>query len=232
MRVVLATAALALAAVALPGWAQDASAADPAGSDPQAADPVFQVDYTNPSLSPSHWTLTLHPDGRGHFRSEVGTARTRGIEAPGVDRDIRVSAAFAGHVFDVVRQHHWFSVPCNAHTHEKVAFQGVKRFSYSGPEGKGTCEFNYSKDQKIDALSESLVAVASTIVEGARLESLLVHDRLGMDEEMEYLVEAARDGRVQQMETIREILERVAQDDRVMDRVRQRARELLALSQT
>jgi hypothetical protein len=34
------------------------------------------------------------------------------------------------------------------------------------------------------------------------------------------------------METIREILERVAQDDRVMDRVRQRARELLALSQT
>jgi hypothetical protein len=149
-----------------------------------------------------------------------------------VDRDIQVSAAFAGHVFDVVRQHHWFGVPCNAHTHEKVAFQGWKRFSYSGPEGKGTCEFNYSKDQKIDALGESLGAVASTIVEGARLESLLVHDRLGLDEEMEYLVEAAREGRVQQIETIRGILERLAQDDKVMDRVRQRARELLALSQT
>lgn len=228
MRAALA-AALAAAVLAVPGsgWAQDAT-----GSVPQAADPVFQVDYTNPGISPSHWTMTLYPDGRGHFRSEVGTARTRGIEAPGVDRDIRVSAAFAGHVFQVVRQHRWFTTPCEAHTHEKVAFQGWKRFSYSGPEGKGTCEFNYAKDQKIDALSESLVAVASTIVEGARLESLLVHDRLGMDAEMEFLVEAARDGQVQEIETIREILERVVQDDRVMDRVRQRARELLAQSQT
>lgn len=216
-----------VAALAAPAWAQDA-----AGSGSAGADPVFEVDYTNPSLSPSHWTMTLHPDGRGHFRSEVGTARTRGIEAPGVDRDFHVSAAYAGHVFEVVRQHHWFMAPCDAHTHEKVAFQGWKRFSYSGPEGKGTCEFNYAKDQKIDALSESLGAVASTMVEGARLESLLVHDRLGLDEEMEYLVEAARDGRVQQIETIRGILERLVQDEKVMDRVRQRARELLAQSQT
>jgi len=47
------------------------------------------------------------------------------------------------------------------------------------------------------------VSVAGTILEGARLEMLLQHDRLGLDSEMEYLLEASKDGRVQEMSTIR-----------------------------
>jgi hypothetical protein len=70
--------------------------------------------------------------------------------------------------------------------------------------------------------------VASAIVEGARLETLLQHDRLGLDKETEYLMEAAGDGRVQQIGTIRGILERLAEDPEVMERVRKRARVLLA----
>jgi hypothetical protein len=57
---------------------------------------------------------------------------------------------------------------------------------------------------------------------------LLQHDPLGLDQEMEYLVEAARDGRVQQICAIRGILERLAEDQGVMERVRKRARVLLA----
>ena len=57
-RVALAAWWLALALAGLParGWAEDA--------------PEFQVDFSNPGLSPSHWTLTLHPDGSGHFHSD------------------------------------------------------------------------------------------------------------------------------------------------------------------
>lgn len=198
-----------------------------AGQETPQPDPVFQMDYTNPNLSPSHWTLTLHPDGRGHFRSEMGTVRTRGIEAPSVDRDIRVSGAFAGYVFDVARVHQWFTKPCDGRAPKNVAFQGMKRLSYDGPEGRGDCTFNYSMDQKLDQLSASLVAVATAIVEGARVESLLVHDRLGLDAEMEFLEEASADGQVQQISTIRDILERVAEDDQVMGRVRTMARQLL-----
>ncbi|HLI03364.1 MAG TPA: hypothetical protein VKU93_03745, partial [Terracidiphilus sp.] len=42
----------------------------PAGPDA----PVISVDFSNPALSPSHWTLSIHPDGSGHFRSEMGNA--------------------------------------------------------------------------------------------------------------------------------------------------------------
>ena len=217
--------AVALMAVAAPVAA--------IGQTPPAADPTFQLDFTNPGLSPSQWTLTLRPDGTGHFRSQVGKPTddaTQGIVPPAVDRDIQVGAAYAARVFAAAERHRWFKEPCESHL--KVAFQGWKTLSYSGPQGKGSCTFNYSKNKEIQDLGDSLEAVAETILEGARMELLLQHDRLGLDAEMEFLVQAVDDGRAQQVCVIREILERLAQDDTVLERVRKRARMLLAQGAT
>lgn len=215
-----ALAALLLAALAPPTLGQ--------------AGPVVQVDFSNPGLSPPHWTLTLHPDGSGHFRSERGNAPAESLQisdlpkldAPGQDRDFHLSAPFAERVFQAARNHKWFSEECEGHM--KVAFQGWKKLSYAGPEGQGSCQFNYSRDKEIQALGESLVAVANTLLEGARLERLLLHDRLGLDREMEYVTEASGDGQLQQIGIIRGILERLAEDEGVMERVRKRAKALLA----
>jgi hypothetical protein len=198
------------------------------GQVPAAADAVIQVDYANPGLSPSQWTMTLHPDGTGHFRSQMGKmtdSDPHSFNTPAVDRDIQVSSEFASRVFDLARRHSWFNEPCEAHI--KVAFQGWKTLTYSGPQGHGACTFNYSKDKDMESLGESAEAVAETILEGARLEMLLQHDRLGLDAEMEFLTDAAGDGRAQQICTIRGILERLAGDDEVLERVRKRARTLL-----
>jgi len=206
---------LALAALALPMQSETGS--------------VFQVEYSNPGLSPSHWILTIHPDGNGHFHSERGNApvtNPQTIDAPNVDRDIQLSAGFAERVFQTVRDRKWFNTECESHM--KVAFQGWKKLSYSGPEGQGSCAFNYSRDKEIQALGDSLLSVAETILTGARLEMLLQHDRLGLDRELESLEEAAREGRAQQICAIRGILERLAEDPEVMERVRKRARMLLA----
>jgi hypothetical protein len=205
----------------------------------QAGDPtsVVQMDYSNPGLSPSHWVLTLHPDGRGHFHSDRANAaqaagnrfesdRSVGIIAPDVDRDIQVTQAFAGHTFQVARQHNLFSTDCDSHM--KVAFQGIKKLSYSGPDGEGSCEFNYAKDKEIGALGDSLLAVGSTILEGAKLEKLMVHDRLGLDSEMDYLAEASKDGRVQQLGSIQQILMRLVEEPGIMERVKKRARMMLS----
>lgn len=206
--------------LALPAMAQS-----PAG-------PVFEADFTNPGLSPSHWTLTLSPDGSGHFRSERGNTPVTGLEnmdVPGIDRDVHVSAEFAGRVFQAAHRHNLFNETCE--NHAKVAFTGWKKLSYTGPEGKGSCVFNYARDKDLEDLGDRLVAVAGTIVEGARLEALLQHDPLGLDREIEYLVQAAGDGRAQQIGVIRAILERLAGDEGVMERVRHRARILLARSE-
>jgi hypothetical protein len=208
------------------GWA-----APPAGS--LASGPVVVVEFTNPSLSPPHWLMTLHPDGSGHFRSEMGPAppgEADQMRVPNVSQDFQVSPKFAASVFETAQRHDWFNEPCESKM--KVAFQGWKKFSYSGPEGAGSCTFNYSKDKEIQALGDSMQAVAETLLEGVRLEMLLEHDPLGLDKEIEALVEAAQDGRAQQICAIRGILERLAQDDGVMVLVRKRAKLLLARAQT
>ena len=211
-------------AIALPALLAQAVPAQTAG-----AGAAIVVDYSNPGLTPAHWVLRLSRDGSGHFRSERGKAPvnvTEGFEPANVDRDIHVSAEFAGHVFQLAHQHNLFNAPCESHL--KVAFQGWKKISYSGPDGAGSCTFNFAKDKDMQWLGESMVAVAGTIVEGARLETLLQHDRLGLDRETEFMMDAAKDGRLMEFSTIKGILERLAGDPEVLDRVRKRARTLLA----
>ena len=214
--------ALALAILALPVQ----------GEVGNAPGPEFQIEFSNPGLTPAHWTLTLHPDGSGHFRSERGGApgdgldgRVERIEVPDVDREIRLDAECAERIFQSARLHRQSKAECESHL--KVAFQGWKKLRLTGPDGEWGCEFNYSKDKEIQALGESLLAVAGTILEGARIEVLLRHDRLGLDSETEYMVEAVGDGRMQQIGVIREILQRLADDPTVMERARRRARVLL-----
>ena len=211
-------AALAVTALAVSGWTQSAP----------PASAVFRADFSNPATSPSRWTLALHPDGRGHFRSVMGPdpASAEEMVVPDVDRDIQVSTGFAERVFQIAQRHKYFNAPCDSGL--KVAFQGWKTFSYSGPDGNGSCRFNYSKDKQIQDLEYSLEAVVQTILEGERLKMYLEHDRLGLDQEMGFLLDAAKDGRAQQICTIRSILKRLADDPDVMERVRKGARDLLA----
>jgi hypothetical protein len=219
-RVLLAFAALAVA-TAWPDISKAQSAATQSG--------IFTAEFTNPSISPSHWVLTLHRNGTGHFHAEGGPAdqgKKTAIDVADEDRDVQLSKEFTAQVFTAAEQHNWFNKNCESHA--KVAFQGWKKLSYSGPEGQGSCSFNYSQDKQIQALAESLIGLAETLREGARLELLLQHDRLGLDQEMEFITDSAKDGRLREISAIREILQRLAEDDELLERVRKRARNLLA----
>jgi hypothetical protein len=199
------------------------------GSTALAQQPAqFEIDFTNAQLVPSHWTLKFDADGKGQFDAEGGHPEKQGdtmIWAGDVHRPVQLSAAFASQVFATARMRKWFAFPCESYM--KVAFQGIKRLSYSGPEGSGTCEYNYSKDKEIEALGNLLIGVEFTILSGARMEKLLQHDRLGLDQELDNLESAAHGGNAVEMGVIRDTLTRIASDEQVMERARRRARQLL-----
>jgi len=189
--------------------------------------PFIEVEFTNPQLIPPHWLMKLNPDGSGRFDSDFAKSPDPAqAKTPEVHRTIQLSTTFADRVFATARSHKIFAIACESNL--KVAFQGKKRLTYSGPEGTGSCTYNYSKDKEIQSIGDALVGVSATIQYGARLEFLLQHDRLGLDKEMGDLAAAQHDGNALEMGSIREILERLANDDQVLDRVRKRARLLLA----
>ena len=197
----------------------------------RAQGPLVQVDFSNPSLYPAQWSLVLHPDGSGHFHAEGGNRPTDYPDTmfPGkVDREVRLSPEFTSRIFQTVHDSKILHNKCESHL--KVAYQGLKKIHYTGPDAEGGCEFNYSTNKQIQDLGESLVAVGSTLIEGALLELLYQHDPLGLDKAIQYVVEASGDGRMQEICAIRNILERREDDPRILDRVRKQARILLARS--
>lgn len=207
-------------------------AAKPESGRPESAHPDsarIHVEFHNPNLAPQHWKLIFDEQGRGEFDAEAGPAalQPKGEIALGeIHRTIQLSPEFTAHVFTVAREHKLFSFPCESHL--KVAFQGAKRLTYTGPEGSGSCEFNYSKDKTIQQLGEELMAVENTILSGERLEKYLQHDRLGLDKQMEDLYTSAQSHNAIEMCAIRDTLDKIASSDQVLERARRRARLLLA----
>ena len=127
------------------------------------ADPtsMVTVNFSNPQLYPAQWTLTVHPDGSGHFHAEGGSRSGNQADTlfpARVDRDVHLSTSFTNRVFQTVHDTRILDGKCESHL--KVAFQGLKKITYSGPDAQGGCEFNYSKYKEIQDLGESLVVIS------------------------------------------------------------------------
>ncbi|HMD20494.1 MAG TPA: hypothetical protein VKH40_09240 [Alloacidobacterium sp.] len=185
--------------------------------------------FENPKLQPANYVLDINEDGTGHFHSEPGSADSsdpEGIAPQAANADIKIDEPLRSALFKTARSHNFFAVACDS-AKSKVAFTGKKVLQYTGPDGNGSCTFNWSRDQQIMKVADDLIAVAFTLEEGRRLAVEHEHNRLGLDSELEELQEAVKGGRAQQIQNIATQLEAIASDEKVMERARLRARQLL-----
>lgn len=185
--------------------------------------------FENPQLQPASYVLDINEDGTGHFQSKPGSANfadSESIAPQPVNADIKIDEPLRSALFKAARSHNYFNVACES-TKSKVAFTGKKALQYTGPDGNGSCTFNWSRDQQLMKLADDLIAVAFTIEEGRRLTVEHEHNRLGLDEELEQLQDAVKAGRAQQIQNIAPQLQAIAADESVLARARTRARQLL-----
>ncbi len=197
----------------------------------QSAGPAQIVfTYENPKLQPSKYVLTVGEDGTGHYRSEDGGAVPNDPEnmpADPQDRPIHISKAVREAMFETARSNKLFAIACDDGA-KNIAFQGTKTLQYEGPEGHGSCTYNWSKSSQIGKLTDQFQAIAATLDEGSKLQRQYEHARLSLDTELEFLVQMVQDKRAIEVENIAPILRTLAGDDAVLKRVQRRARALLA----
>lgn len=190
--------------------------------------------YENPQLQPAKYTITVNADGSGQFVSQAGTAIS---DVPGAtvagpqDRPIHVSRALREEMFAIARKNRFFAIACDAHV-KNIAFQGAKTLEYAGPDGHGSCQYNWSKNAQVDKLTDSFQAIAATLDEGAKLERQYEHGRLSLDRELDLLTEMVQAGRAAELENIAPILGKLAGDEAVLQRVQRRSRALLEQAKT
>jgi hypothetical protein len=187
--------------------------------------------YENPKLQPHKYVLTVGEDGSGNFRSEVagstdGQSTASEAQSLPQDRPIHISKALRDSMFATARKNKLFAISCDDGG-KNIAFQGSKTLEYEGPEGKGSCMYNWSKNSQIDKLTDQFEAMAATLDEGSKLEREYEHGRLSLDAEMEVLEQLVHDGRAIEVQNIAPILQKLAGDEAVLQRVQRRARALL-----
>ncbi len=183
--------------------------------------------YENPKLQPPKYVVTVGEDGSGHFSSEGGgptDGQTMSSEPQ--DRPIHISKALREVMFTTARKNKLFAISCDDGG-KNIAFQGNKTLEYEGPEGKGSCMYNWSKNAQIDKLTDQFEAIAATLDEGDKLQRQYEHGRLSLDPEIQILDQMVHDGRAMELENIAPILQTLAGDDAVLQRVQRRAQALL-----
>jgi hypothetical protein len=190
----------------------------------------IRFSYENPQLQPPKYVVTVGEDGSGHFRSEGGGPSSNDPEnmpADPQDRPIHISKALREAMFATARKNKLFAMACDDGA-KNIAFQGTKTLQYEGPEGRGSCTYNWSKNAQIDKLTDQFQAVVATLDEGSKLQRQYEHARLSLDMELEFLGQMVKDGRAIEVENIAPILQTLAGDEAVLQRVQRRARALLA----
>jgi hypothetical protein len=187
-------------------------------SQPGRAHVRFTVE--NPQLEPARYSLEIYEDGTGTYTASQS-------DDSAIQRAIRIHDPLLSRLFETARVDHFFAMNCEE-PHDRVAFTGKKTLAYTGPDGAGSCTFNYSRQQALNQLAGELISVAYTLEEGSRLKSEQLHDRLSLDAELEALQDAAQNHRALELGNIAGELESIANDDAVLERARSRARELIS----
>jgi hypothetical protein len=195
---------------------------------PAAAVTRAHIRFTleDPQLQPRAYTLDVHEDGSATYTAIYAASVAGDPAVQQVERPIHIHGLFVSRLFQAARKDHFFASNC-ADGHRRVAFTGKKTLAYAGPDGSGSCTFNYSREKELNRITSELVAVGYTLQVGKRLKQEHRYDRLSLADELEGLQEALRDGRALDPENIAPELEAIANDGAVLDLARARARSLL-----
>lgn len=179
----------------------------------------------DPQILPQVYTLDIYEDGSGTYTATYTDPVSRKLSQQ-VKQPIHIHGPLVSRLFQTARKDHFFASKC-ADKHRNVAFTGKKTLAYAGPDGSGSCTFNYSRERNLNQITSDLVAVGYMLKVGKRLQQEHRYDRLSLENELEGLQEAVRDGRALEPENIATELEAIADDNAVMNLARARARSLL-----
>jgi hypothetical protein len=187
----------------------------------------FTMDRVGPPLV--QYTVAVGEAGTGVFSSRLAAGTAIDMQPGDGGKAIHVSGPVLKKLFAAVPM----VEGGRCETHNKgIAKTGVKILRYAGNGHEAECTYNYSDDERVNEATSTFEAIAETMLYGDRLAAKLRFDRLGLDMELDGLQSAVSEGRALEVENIAPVLQSLVEDERVMDRVRRKAQQLLQTAAT
>lgn len=192
--------------------------------------------FKRPGMEVPEYTFVVHEDGAGTYEASAPAMAETQIAsryaqsgASPVMTHLAVSytlpLALTQKLFTQI-QSAGLDSEC-ASKQKNIANTGMKTLAYVSSAGTTQCTFNYTQNNSITSLAETFQAMSFTLSAGRKLAYDERFDRLGLDHDMNALVEAAKERRAQGVSLIASELQSLINNERVMDRVRRNASVLL-----
>ena len=204
-------------------WCMSALAGVMAAQAPLAAGDEISFERDWPAQMTPFYRVTVRGDGNGSV-----TTVKEPTGDPTAVTTIHVSIATRDKLFAVE--------PVLAGTRgcetgsKKLAQTGKKTLTLRRDGKVLTCAFNYSDDRRLVEAVNAFGGIETTMEQAPKLTHLRRYDRLGLDAEIGGFLDAVKAGRAIELGNIATELRALAGDGDLMERVRNRATDLLAMA--
>ena len=210
---------LALTA-ALGLWGQDAQQ--------NPALPTITFDRVWEAYKPQNVTITVQATGPARYvsRNPFTPPDQTGAD-PDYLFDFTLSSRNQEKLFRDAREANYFNGDFSYKKHA-VASTGKKTLTYSDPVRHFTTTFDYSENKAIEEITTLFSGISNTIEHGRKLVYLRRFDKLGLEDELKAMEDAAESHNLAELQIIAPTLKSIADDTSVLNIARQRAKKLLA----
>lgn len=212
---------LASLTLALPGAAQNP---DPVEN---PAVPTVTFNCLWEVATPQLYTITARSTGSARYVSSNPVRKSEDpAQDPEYSMEFTLSSPGSAKVFALATQAKYFDGDFDYKKHA-VANTGAKTLTYADLARHFQTTYNWSENATIDQLTSFFQGISATIEHGRKLQFLHRYDKLGLEAQLKGMEDEAQSHYLAELQIIAPILESIANDSRVMNIARQRARRLL-----
>jgi hypothetical protein len=208
---------------AIPALAQNSL--EPGSLNASAPTISFELEWK--VADPQWYQITVDQNGQATYESKPHVAENQPESEP-YSLHFIMSQPSRTRIFQIASALHGFEG--NFETRAKIAQTGKKTliFRQGGKENKTT--LNYSDNQQMNELISLFQKMSTTFETAQKLDYDMRFDKLGLDRDLKSLVQLEKGKQLAELQVIAPTLERIANDETVMNIARQKAKQLLERS--
>jgi hypothetical protein len=189
--------------------------------------PTITFDRVWEAYKPQNVTITVQSTGSARYISRNPFTPPEPGADPDYTLDFTLSSRSQQKLFREAREANYFNGDFSFKKHV-VASTGKKTLTYSDPVRHFSTTYDYSDNKAIEEITNLFSGISNTIEHGRKLAYLHRFDKLGLEDELKAMEDAAESHNLAEVQIIAPTLKSIQDDTKVLNIARQRAKRLLA----
>ena len=185
---------------------------------------TFTLDF--PGSQPEHYAIRVASVGPNHYES-AGPMAADSDNTDSFDFDFTISDEARSRIFALAAKAGYFRKNLDSRR-KNLAFTGKKTLRYTDATHSGEASYNYSESPPVQELTSLFQDLSATLEFGHRLDYDLRYQKLALNDELKRMQEMAQSNMLAELIAVQPILEKIVEDQSVINVARARAQLLLA----